>query len=80
MERLADACRLQKPGVNSSSAECWIARRDGQDLKRLAFGATPRFSPDGKRLLFMRQRVNDPTKEERIYVINSDGSGETRSR
>src|ERR1700733_16109635 len=67
-----------KQGFNNSSAECWIARRDGQDLKRLVIGATPRFSPDGKRLLFMRRRVNDPTKEEGIYVINNDGSGETR--
>jgi dipeptidyl aminopeptidase/acylaminoacyl peptidase len=67
-----------KQGFNNSSAECWIARRDGQNLKRLVFGATPRFSPDGKRLIFMRQRVNDPTKEEGIYVINSDGSGDKR--
>ena len=67
-----------KQGFNNSSAECWIARRDGRDLKRLVFGATPRFSPDGKRLLFMRQRVNDPTKEEGIYMINRDGSSEKR--
>jgi Tol biopolymer transport system component len=67
-----------KQGFNNSYAECWIARRDGQDLKRLVMGATPRFSPDGKRLLFMRQWVNDPTKEGGIYVINNDGSGETR--
>jgi dipeptidyl aminopeptidase/acylaminoacyl peptidase len=67
-----------KQGFNNSSAECWIARRDGSDLKRLVFGATPRFSPDGKRLLFMRQPVNDASREEGVYVINRDGSGEER--
>ncbi len=67
-----------KQGFNHSSAECWIARRDGRDLKRLAFGATPRFSPDGNRLIFMRQRVNDPTQREGVYSINRDGSGEKR--
>jgi dipeptidyl aminopeptidase/acylaminoacyl peptidase len=67
-----------KQGFNNSKAECWIARRDGQDLKRLAFGATPRFSPDGKRLLFVRERVNDLTREQGIYTINRDGSGENR--
>jgi Tol biopolymer transport system component len=67
-----------KRGFNNSSAECWIARRDGQGRKRLTFGATPRFAPDGKRLLFARQRLNDSTKQEGIYVINIDGSGETR--
>ncbi len=65
-------------GFDHSSAECWIARRDGRELKRLTFGATPRFSPDGKRILFVRERVNDPTRKEGVYVINQDGSGEKR--
>jgi dipeptidyl aminopeptidase/acylaminoacyl peptidase len=67
-----------KQGFDNSRAECWIAGRDGRELKRLAFGATPRFSPDGKRLLFVREHVNDRTAQEGIYVINRDGSGETR--
>ena len=67
-----------KEGFDNSRAECWIARRDGRELKRLAFGATPRFSPDGKRLLFVREGVNDRTAQEGIYVINRDGSGEKR--
>ena len=52
------------------------SRRDGRDLTRLAFGATPRFSPDGKHLLFVRERVNDPNRREGIYIINRDGSAE----
>jgi Tol biopolymer transport system component len=67
-----------KQGFDNSRAECWIARRDGRELKRLAFGATPRFSPDGKRLLFVREGVNDRTLPEGVYVVNRDGSGEKR--
>ena len=68
-----------KQGFDNSRAECWIARRDGRELKRLAFGATPRFSPDGKRLLIVREAVNDRTVPEGVYIINRDGSGERES-
>jgi Tol biopolymer transport system component len=67
-----------KDGFDNSSAERWIARRDGRDLKRLTFGATPKFSPDDKRLLFVRERVNDASRQEGIYIINQDGSDEKR--
>ena len=67
-----------KQGFNSSLAESWIARRDGRDLTRLANGATPRWSPDGNRLLFVRERVNDPKREEGIFLIDRDGSNERR--
>ena len=63
-----------KEGFNNSPAESWIARRDGRDLTRLANGATPRWSPDGKRLLFVRERVNNPKAEEGIFLIDPDGS------
>jgi Tol biopolymer transport system component len=45
---------------------------------RLAVGATPRWSPDGKRLLFMRDPFNDPTREGGMFLIDRDGTGETR--
>ena len=48
-----------KRGFNNSSSESWIARSDGRDLTRLANGATPRWSPDGNRLLFVRERANN---------------------
>jgi hypothetical protein len=67
-----------KEGFNNSPAESWIARRDGRDLTRLAHGATPRWSPDGKRLLFMRERVNNPKWVEGIFLIDRDGSHERR--
>ena len=67
-----------KEGYNNSPSECWVARKDGRDLRRLAIGATPRWSPDGKRLLFMRNEANDPRRRPGIYVIDRDGTGERR--
>jgi hypothetical protein len=67
-----------KEGYNSSPSECWVARKDDRDLKRLAIGATPRWSPDGKRLLFMRDEANDPKHESGIFLIDRDGTGERR--
>ncbi len=67
-----------KEGYNNSPSECWVARNDGRDLKRLAIGATPRWSSDGKRLLFMRDEANDPKREPGIFLIDRDGTGERR--
>jgi Tol biopolymer transport system component len=65
-------------GSNNSQAECWVVRRDGQELHKLAQGATPRWSPDGTQLLFMREKENDPQAELGVFVIQADRSGEKR--
>jgi hypothetical protein len=67
-----------KEGYNHSPSECWIARKDGRDLKRLAIGATPRWSPDGKRLMFMRDEANDPKRRSGVFLIDRDGTSERR--
>jgi Tol biopolymer transport system component len=67
-----------KEGFNNSAAESWIARRDGRNLTRLASGATPRWSPDGKRLLLVRSRANDRELEGGIFSIDRDGTHEQR--
>jgi Tol biopolymer transport system component len=59
-------------------AECWLVRRDGTGPKKLAAGATPRWSPDGKRLLFMREDQSDPSKDAGVFLIARDGTGERR--
>ncbi len=58
--------------------ECWVVRQDGTGLLRLAQGTTPRWSPDGKRLLFMREGQDDQDKELGVFVIDRDGKGERR--
>jgi len=67
-----------KSGYNNSRSECWVARRDGTDLRKLTNGATPRWSPGGDRLLFIRGEENDPGKEPDIYVIKVDGTEERK--
>jgi len=67
-----------RKGYRRSGAECWVSRRNGEDLKRLAVGATPRWSPDGKRLIFMRDAYNMPKQTAGIFVINCDGTEETK--
>ncbi len=59
-------------------AECWVVRLDGTEPKKLAVGATPRWSPDGERLLFMREDQADPAKDAGIFLIGRDGAAERR--
>lgn len=63
-------------GAGKTRSEVWIVRRDGKGLKKLTSGATPRWSPDGKRLLFKRDDYTNPEAEPGIYVIHRDGTGE----
>ena len=61
-----------------TAPECWVVRQDGTGLLRLAQGSTPRWSPDGRRLLFMREGQDDQDKSLGIFVIDRDGKGEHR--
>jgi Tol biopolymer transport system component len=67
-----------KEGFDNSHPECWVARWDGTGLRKLADGATPRWSPDGQRLLFIRGVETDPKQEPDVYVIKPDGTGERK--
>ena len=69
-----------KEGYNNGRPEVWIARHDGTSLKKLTNGATPRWSPTGKRLLFIRRNDNALNQEPDIYLIRSDGTGEQKLR
>jgi TolB protein len=46
------------------------------DVANLASDFSPAWSPDGKRIAFVRQDALDPAGE--IYVMNADGTGLTR--
>jgi hypothetical protein len=59
-------------------SECWVVRSDGTDQRKLVEGATPRWSPDGKQLLFMREKRGGQKGPHGIFVVQSDGTGERR--
>lgn len=65
-------------GYYGETPDCWIVHKDGTGLRKLCKGGTPRWSPDGKQLLFMREREKDRPLGLGIYVINRDGTGERR--
>ena len=65
-------------GERVSTPECWVASVDGTGLRKLAEGSVPRWSPDGKRLLFVREGRHEADKELGIFVIDRDGTGERR--
>jgi Tol biopolymer transport system component len=65
-----------REGFNNSRPECWLGQRDGGAMRRLVEGATPRWSSNGKRLLFIRGVETDPKQEPDIFVIKADGTEE----
>ena len=77
---LRNAFDAYKPGPAGVVPEVWIAQRDGGELKRLTGGATPRWSPDGKRILFMRERRVDADDKGPfgVFTIDRDGMNERR--
>ncbi len=58
--------------------EIYVMNREGKDRKavtsNLATDVHPKFSPDGKKILFISDRDYRPE----IYVMNADGSDQTR--
>ncbi len=69
---------VYRGGFQGATPACCIVKTDGTGLRKLCDGATPRWSPDGKRLLFMRERRKDRSLGLGVYLIHSDGSGEQR--
>ena len=69
-----------KASQEKVTSECWVVKTDGTQPRRLCRGATPRWSPDGKQLIFMREERDDigrPGGEQiGLFVINADGTGE----
>jgi TolB protein len=59
--------------------EIYVMNADGSEQRRLTRSTTrdraPVWSPDGRRIAFVRSRFN---AYEDIYVMNADGSGQRR--
>jgi Tol biopolymer transport system component len=57
---------------------CVIVGRDGTEARKLCIGDAPRWSPDGKQLIFMRSLLYHQADQAGVFVIQRDGSGERR--
>jgi Tol biopolymer transport system component len=64
--------------AGSNRSECWVSKTDGSEMRQLTQGATPRWSPDGESLIFMREDQDDPSNDQGMFVIKRDGTGERR--
>ena len=52
-------------------AEIFVMSSNGDSVRRLTPGSDPEWSPDGRKIAFVRG-------DDQIYVINADGTGPTR--
>jgi Tol biopolymer transport system component len=67
----------------SQTAEIYVMNPDGTTQRRRTFNVYPEqypaWSPDGRKIAFSGRRTSDLGVDiDGIYVINADGSGETR--
>lgn len=62
--------------------EIYMKNLDGSNQTRLTKNSmndfSPLFSPDGTKILFLRNGVSGPNFISEIYVMNADGTGEKR--
>ena len=72
-------------GQNPTKQGIYIARPDGSHLRRVTtlppgaeFDLAPRFSPDGKQIVFTRYVLTGDVETSSLFVVNVDGSHERR--
>ncbi len=59
-----------------SGDQIWTTTITGQMVTQLRKGAEPQFSPDGQKILFVRE--NDSTHNGEIWIMDTDGGQETQ--
>jgi TolB protein len=69
-------------GAHDRMSEIYLVNADGGGQRRLTHNTvtegTPRWSPDGKKILFVRARSGTRGKVSDIYVMNADGSAQRK--
>jgi Tol biopolymer transport system component len=65
---------LFQRGEDTGNTSVWSMRRDGSEKRRLVRGHSPRWSPDGTKLLFARGAVSREGRSgARLYVADREG-------
>jgi TolB protein len=81
-----DGTKIVFESNRSGGSEIYVMKADGSNVTRLTNNTTgdntPHFSPDGSKIVFVSNRdapdVNPPYGKWEVYVMNADGSGQTR--
>ena len=80
-----DGSRIAFLSNPNNNYDIYVINADGSNQTRLtndpAFDSSPVFSPDGTRIAFLSDRDkidNGWNYNDKIYVMNADGSGQTR--
>jgi len=79
-EGLELVCHIPKGCSSTDGREVWTILPDGTGLTRLTHlghAGGPKWSPDGRRLLFIRYLGGGEAQGE-LWVVNADGSGARR--
>jgi hypothetical protein len=65
---------------HDGSPHVHVANADGSGVVRITEGRSPSWSPDGRRIAFVRWETNDQgaVLSQSIYLMDADGSNETR--
>lgn len=78
----AGAARIAFASNRDGNAQIYLMNTDGTNQTRLTANAandeSPRWSPDGSRIVFQSDRDNPFCGVADIYVMNQDGSGQAR--
>jgi Tol biopolymer transport system component len=79
-EGLARDCSRSQRCPSTDRSEIWVLDPDKSTLgqiTRVGHAESPKWSPDGSRILFIR-RVNSTAASRELWVVNADGSGAHR--
>jgi Tol biopolymer transport system component len=71
-------CNQPGPCASTSESDIWTIRPDGSGLHQvttLGRCDSPKWSPDGKQLLFVRHRTVKKVERNEVWTIKPDGSG-----
>jgi Tol biopolymer transport system component len=64
----------RKPkGTNKVNSSIWMMDNQGRNLTRLCIGTMPRYSPDGKYILY----ISGESGNREVWRIGTDGTGKT---